>query len=457
MRSIAIALLFSLLAPSAHAHAADEAARLRLPITRTVLPNGLTVILEEDHDAPVVSVVVRYKVGFAADPPGRSGFAHLFEHLIGSSTPHVPDVDGTLARAGSFYDNAFTDDDANWYVESVPSNQLDVALWLESDRMAFARVDEAAFDTQVKVLENEFRQRYETRAYACADRWERERLYAEGHPYRRRGSDPRELDAANPEEALVFYRDHYGPSDAALVIVGDFERDAAMASVERYFGSLPSHPVVSREPPATTPLKGEAHVDIVADVERAEVEIAWLVPPVFQPGLADLSVLADVLAGTDESRLTRHLVRELQIADEVSVDLWEQRYASRFTIRVIVRPGHTVDEVVAAVDRELAPLRKGPLADDEVARARAPKLFRMVSPLGSSLARASMLAEYWDLGADPGLLHEEYRRLRAVTPESLRVAASTWLPPARRVVTRITPQKGAPLCGGLARPEGGAR
>ena len=281
----------------------------------------------------------------------------------------------------------------------------------------------------------------------------REHLYPVGHPYRRFGADPTELATAHADEALAFYHSHYAPNDAALVVVGDFRSASAMASIEKYFGPLPARTLAPLAPPAPVALVREDRVDLVADVERARVDLVWPTPAVFQPAMTDLELAAQILGGTDEARLTRRLVRELQLAEQVYVGPNERRDGSEFKITVVVRPGHGADEVIRAIDEELAKLRDEPVPGDELARARAPYVRGFVAPLESSMNRAELIAGMWDFTGDPGFLPKLYEQLQAVTPESLRAAVNTFLPAQRRLVLRVEPKKGAPVC---AMPVGAA-
>jgi predicted Zn-dependent peptidase len=428
---------------------ADPSARLDLPLVVHKLPNGLTVVLEEDHHVPLVSVLTRYDTGFAADPAGRGGMAHLFEHLLALRTQHAPQVFAMLQAAGSSDNNAWTDFDSNGYYETVPPTALRFALWLESERMAFGDVGDDAFRTQRSVIENEAKQRYETVPYGYVFARERERLFPESHPYHHFGGDPRELAPAQAGEAAAFYQAHYAPGNAVLVVVGDFRTAEAMSTIDQYFGSLPARPVTPKTAPPPVVLDGEQRLDLSANVGQRLLSVAWPVPGMFQPGSGtdELFLAARVLGGTPQSRLPLRLVQGSSIADQVSAAYIGGQFASELRIEVLLRPGHGADEALGVIDEELARLRKAPMSDAELARIRAPFVLGYLSSLESSLARAQLFAQYWQLTGDPGFLPRDFAQLQAVSPEGLRAAVDTLLPARRRLVTRVEPDKDAPIFG----------
>src|ERR1700726_4197003 len=327
------------------------------------LPNGLVVILSEDHRLPLVSTNIWYHVGPANELPGRTGFAHLFEHMMFEGSKHVPGNAHIrfLEAAGASDLNGTTDFDRTNYFETVPSNQLELALWLESDRMGYLpdKLDQASLTNQQDVVRNERRQSIENSPYGIVEEAMFHQLFPKGHPYYAdvMGSHA-DIQAAKLEDVRNFFKLYYAPNNASLAIVGDFDPAQAKQLVEKYFGPLKRGAPVPKIAAVTPPITSERRAVIHDQVELPRVYMAWLTSSIFKPGDADADLASDILGGGKASRLYKKLVYEKQIALDVSVSQNSLTLGSIFEIVVTARPGHTPEEIEKAVNEEVDALRK---------------------------------------------------------------------------------------------------
>jgi predicted Zn-dependent peptidase len=442
---------------SARAHAADaDAAKITVATRATRLANGLEVVLHEDHRTPIVAVNVWYHVGSKDEAPGRYGFAHLFEHVMFQGSKHVPEdmYFRYLERAGASNVNGSTAEDRTNYFETVPKNRLELALWLESDRMGFLldHVDQQTFAGQREVVKNERRQNYENAPYGMVVQYVDESLFPPSHPYHHLAiGSPEDLDAATLDDVKQFFRTWYVPNDATLVVAGDIDPDATLKLVEQYFGPIPRGVLPEHAKAANVDLAGEKRLEIEAGVELPRVVVAWVTPPFFAPGDGELDLLAHVLTGGKTSRLYKRLVYDDQIAQDVSAFQASEQLASKFEIVATAKPGHTPDELLAAIDQELTRVRDGGIEDGELARARTDFLATHAFALESAGTRADRINEYTHYMGDPSYLAKDVARYEAATPASVRDVARSWLPAGKRVVAVVRPTKGAPLSGRLVR------
>ncbi|HTC82509.1 MAG TPA: pitrilysin family protein, partial [Acidimicrobiia bacterium] len=325
--------------------------RLDLRAEKYRLGNGLEVILRQESRLPVVAVNIWYHVGPANEVAGRTGFAHLFEHMMFEGSGHVEEgeADRLLEGIGTSENASTNFDYTDYIVPDVPANQLELALWLQSDRMGFLldRLDQASLSNQQAVVRNERRENYDDAPYGPADEEVYHRLFPPGHPYHADiiGSHA-DIQAARLDDVRDFFRHYYVPNNASLAIVGDIDVTRTRALIEKYFGTIPRGPDVPR--PVVTP------------------------PPIFQPGDYDANVTSRLLDGTRASRLTRRLEHDLQIAQSVTADVESMSDASVFTITATAKPGHTLPELERAIDAELADLaRHGPTPAEVEAAATA--------------------------------------------------------------------------------------
>jgi zinc protease len=414
----------------------------RIKFEKYTLPNGLVVILSEDHRLPLVSTNIWYHVGPANELPGRTGFAHLFEHMMFEGSKHVPGNGHIrfLEAAGASDLNGTTDFDRTNYFETLPSNQLELALWLESDRMGYLpdRLDQASLTNQQDVVRNERRQSIENSPYGIVEEAVFHKLFPQGHPYYAdvMGSHA-DIQAAKIEDVRNFFKLYYAPNNASLAIVGDFDPANAKQLVEKYFGPLKRGAPVPKIAAVTPPITAERRAIIHDQVELPRVYEAWLTAPIFKPGdaLADLS--SDILGGGKSSRLYKKLVYEKQIALDVSASQNSLILGSVFEIAVTARPGHKAEEIEKAVDEELAAFRKdGPTAA-ELERAQngiETRTIQGLQRLGGFGGIADRLNEYNHYLGTPDYLEQDLARYRNATVASIREFAQQQLKPTARVV-----------------------
>jgi predicted Zn-dependent peptidase len=439
------------------ARAADpDAAKITLATQTTRLANGLEVVLHEDHRAPIVAVNLWYHVGSKDEAQGRHGFAHLFEHVMFQGSKHVPEDTyfRYLERAGASDVNGSTAEDRTNYHETVPKNRLELALWLESDRMGFLldHVDQQTFAGQRDVVKNERRQNYENAPYGMTWQYVDEALWPADHPYHHLAiGSPEDLDAASLEDVKQFFRTWYVPNNASLVIAGDIDPRQTLELVEKYFGPIPPGKMPERPVPAKVQLPGEVRVEMEAGVELPRVVLAWPTPAYFAPGDSDLDLLAQVMTSGKTSRLYKRLVYDEQIAQDVSAFQQSGQLGSKFVVMATAKPGHTPEELLEAIRQEIQKLQTAPISDDELARARTTFLAHEAFGLEGVGERADRINSFVHYTGDPNYLQKDVARYEAATPRSLGDAARTWLPLDRRVVAVVKSVKGAPLSGRLVR------
>ena len=398
---------------------------LSLPFERYTLSNGMTVILHEDHARPQVVVNVYFSVGSSDEKKGRTGFAHLFEHLMFMGTKDVPNgsFDTLMEQVGGS-NNAFTNYDQTDYYEMGPSNLLETFLWLEADRLAHLpdAMTKAKVDLQRDVVKNERRQSYENRPYGKAELIIDEKLFPAGHPYSHTviGSHA-DLTAASVEDVKAFFRTHYVPANASLVVAGDFKSDEAKKFIEKTLGALPrveAPPVVNRPLVALTkPVRAE----VKDDVQQARVISVWMAPPANTAGTAELEVLAQVLAGGKSSRLTKRLVTELRLAEDVNAYYEDRRGPGLFRITVTAQNGHTAAELEKALDAEVAALCSQPPSTAEVERAQVQLQTHTLQAFEDLNARAVNLNRAQIELGDPGEVERSaLARYEVVDPSGVR-------------------------------------
>src|SRR6266576_766189 len=325
--------------------AAAKPAPLEVPqlkFEKYKLENGLEVILSEDHRLPMVAVNLWYHVGPANELPGRTGFAHLFEHMMFEGSRHVPGSSHFhyLEAAGASDINGTTDFDRTNYFETLPSNQLELALWLESDRMGYlyGKLDSERLTNQRDVVRNERHQSTENTPYGLVEEELYHQLFPKDHPYYADviGSH-RDIDAARIDDVRAFFRQYYTPNNASLTITGDIDPAQAKVWVEKYFGSIPAGPPVPKITATTPPITAEKRAKVTDQVELPRIYMGWITPPIFEPGDAESDLLAQILGGGKSSRLYKKLVYEMQIAQDVQVQNSNLRLGSVLELQEIGR------------------------------------------------------------------------------------------------------------------------
>jgi zinc protease len=432
----ALALALTLAATSAGAQDVPE-----IPSTRYVLKNGLTLVVHEDHKAPIVAVNVWYHVGSKNEKTGRTGFAHLFEHLMFQPSEHLKgDVLKTLEALGATDLNGTTDQDRTNYFENVPVSALDTALFIESDRMGHlvGAIDQKKLDLQRGVVQNEKRQG-ENEPYGMVDEVMQPVLYPKGHPYSWTviGSMT-DLNAASLDDVKEWFKTWYGPSNATLVVAGDVKPEDVKVRVEKFFGHIPPGPPVERPVAWVAKRSGEQRLELQDRVPQARLYLVWNTP---QWGTQDDTLLAlgaQVLSSGKSSRLFKRLVYDEQLATDVMAMQGTSELGSNFVITATVRPGGDAAKVEAAIKEEVARLTaKGPTAD-ELARARTARLasfIRGVERIGGFGGKSDVLAQGQVYGGDPASYKKTTGWTRTATPAQVQDAARRWLGDGIAVLT----------------------
>ncbi|MDT7808564.1 MAG: zinc protease [Acidobacteriota bacterium] len=401
----------------------------RIPIEQYTLTNGLRVVLSEDHSVPVVSVAVYYDVGSRNEREGRTGFAHLFEHMMFQGSENVP-------KAGHFQYifnnggtmNGTTSSERTNYFETLPSSQLPLALWLESDRMRSLKVTQENLDNQRDAVKEEKRLSYDNRPYSNAFLRLNELVYRNPRNAHSTIGSMEDLDAATVEDVRAFFRVYYAPNNAVLTVAGDFDSQEARVLVEKYFASIPSQappPPVDVSEPEEVAVRGELYRDPFAQLPA--IMLGWKVPARRTPDFYALSLGTDLLLDGDSSRLYQRLVKDEESVVGIQGGLGERRGPSTLYVFAIPKPGHSTEEIRATIQEEVERLgREGPTTD-EMEKLRNTLINDAVRSRQSTLFRAQRLAEYALYDGDPGLLNTELERYLAVTPEQIRNAVSKYL------------------------------
>jgi zinc protease len=414
----------------------------RLEFEKYSLANGLEVILSEDHRLPLVAVDVWYHVGPANEAAGRTGFAHLFEHMMFQGSKHVPG-DGhfrLLEAAGGSNLNGTTNFDRTNYFETLPANELELGLWLESDRLGYLldTVDELKLANQQDVVRNERRQSVENAPYGLVQEALFHQLFPPGHPYYASviGSHA-DIQAARLDDVKTFFRQYYAPNNASLAVVGDIDKARTKQLIEKYFGTLKRGPDVPKVAVQTPPITAERRAVVKDNVQLPRVYMAWITPPFFKPGDSEADIAATILGGGKSSRLYKKLVYEKQIAQDVNTFQYSLALGSTFQIVATARPGRTAEELEAAINQELEAFRQtGPEAR-EVERARntfETQLLHGLEVLGGFGGVADTLNMFNHYLGDPGYLPKYLEDHRRVTPAEVRTFAQSYLSTASRVV-----------------------
>jgi len=451
-RTAALALLVALapLAPRAAPPPAPAAVvSPSLPFETFRLANGLTVVVHEDRSNPIVGVHVQYDVGSKDERPGRTGFAHLFEHLMFQGSLHLPK--GTADRlvdAAGGESNGSTSQDTTQYWEQVPSNALEQMLYVESDRMGFLlpTLVQEKLDNQRDVVRNERRQSYEMRPYGLAFEKLLASLWDPEFPYHWLAIGSHEdLQKATLEDVKDFFTRFYGPENAVLVVAGDVDAARTRALVEKWFGGIPGKPPPVHQKPEPVPLESERRITMEDRVQLPRLYVAWQTPRLFAPGDAALDLLGQILSDGKSARLVKRLVMEERIAQDVSAGQMSQALASSFLVVATPKPGVGLERLEKEIDEELARLAATPPSEAELARAKnkieAGAIFGL-EPVGGFGGRAATLAGYTLRTGDPGYLGEDLARYRRATTEDVSEAARRYLRKDARVVLTVTPRAG---------------
>jgi zinc protease len=444
-RPILLVVLVLLIVPlGAQSPPATAPVTLEVPYRLFTLSNGLTVILHQDHTVPVVAVDLWYHVGSANEHRGRTGLAHLFEHLMfeGSKNVKEGDFDNLLEAAGGNNNGSTTDDRTN-YTINVPSNALELALYLESDRMAYLldAMSPERVNGQRDVVKNERRQRYENQPYGMADVELDQLLWPANHPY----NWPTigymdDLTAASYQDVVAFFKTYYVPGNATLVLAGDLDLDRTQALVQKWFAEVPKGAAVEPVAPPAAVLTAVKKKTITDQVRLPRLYLAWITPRLLAPGDSALDVLGSVLAGGKNSRLYKRLVYDTQMAQDVSARQQSGALASEFVITATARPGKSIADIQKVIDEEIDRLRREAPQGREVQRAVnqiEASFYRAMEPVA---AKADQLNAYYAAGGGPDYFAEDLARYTSLSPSDVQAAAIGWLPGDRRVELIVEPE-----------------
>ncbi len=436
MKRLAAALLLASSVPL------SAQSTINIPYETLTLPNGLTVVLSIDRTTPTVAVNLWYHVGSKNEVPGRTGFAHLFEHVMFTGSGHVPyGLHDRLTEGAGGMNNGSTSNDITTYFETVPANYLETMLWMESDRMGFLldSLDLAKLNAQRDIVKNERRQRVDNQPYGRVSEILSKATYPASHPY----SWPvigsmEDLSAASEEDVKNFFRLYYAPNNAYLTIVGDFDAAQARAWVTRYFGDIPRGAPIKRPAVAPVTLSSAQRLVLEDRVQVPRLYIQWPTVGDKNDDRFALSVLGAILSGPRTARLTKALVYDEQAAASVSAGQSTSEDVGEFVVTITPRPGHSLTDLETAADAVIDRLkREGPTAE-EVQKATAGEELAFVRGLESNLGKAFQLANGAVIHGDPGHFRAEYQKTLAVTPADVQRVANKYLT-AGRIVLSVVP------------------
>jgi zinc protease len=426
---------------------ATRARNLVVPYTQFTLPNGLHVILHQDRTIPVAAVNLWYHVGSGREKPGRTGFAHLFEHVMFEGSAHVAEgeFDAWLEAAGGT-NNGSTSTDRTNYVIDVPRHALELALFLESDRMGhlLPTLTQSKLDGQRDVVKNEKRQRVDNQPYGQAFVELPAMMYPPGHPY----SWPtigsmEDLTAASLNDVVEFFKTYYVPNNASLVVAGDIEFEPTRRLIEKWFGDIPGGAPGPPLAPAPARLEAVTRKTITDRVKLPRLYLAWHTPAFYAPGDAAMDVVASLLADGKNSRLYRRLVYELQIAQDVSAFQQSQALGSLFQIVATARPGQTLEKILAVIDEEIERLKQAPPDERELTRALnqiEAGFYRRMERVGSFGGKADQLNGYYVATGMPDYFEEDLARYRAISAADIQAAVTRFLPKNARGELSVVPE-----------------
>ncbi len=430
----------------------------KIGFEKYTLPNGLEVILHEDHSTPIVTVNTWYKVGSGDEKPGRTGFAHLFEHIMfmGSQNVGVGVFDKELEAAGGDNNGSTTEDRTNYY-ENIPSNALPLALWLDADRMGFLlpTMDLAKLDLQRDVVKNERRQSVDNVPYGRADEVILAALYPKTHPYSWSviGSMT-DLSAASLDDVKSFFRTYYAPNNATLTIAGDFDPAKTKALVRQYFGDIPRGPALPARPTvAPIVLARDTFIVLEDRVQLPRAFYTWPTVKLFDKDDAALDVLAAVLASDKNSRLYKKLIYEMQVAQSVRASQQSARLASKFEIDVTPKPGQSLMDIDKVVQAEIQRLTSEGITERELARVKNSYKASFINRLASVQGKADILNSYNYMAGTPDYVQQDALRYDRVTRADVQRVARQYLGKPKVVLT-VVPEGKTEM---MLKANGGAR
>jgi zinc protease len=418
----------------------------KVQFTDTRLKNGLRVLISEDHTAPVFSIGIVYNVGSRNERKGRTGFAHLFEHMMFKGSQNVGSGEHfTLVYNNGGDMNGGTSQDSTMYYEMLPANQLDLALFLEADRMRALDISKTNLDNQIGTVSEERKQGVDNQPYGRTFELVPELAYTNfAYKHSVIGSLD-DLRAATVDDVAAFFRTYYAPNNAALAIVGDVKTADCLAKVRQYFESIPQQappPAVDMTEPAQTAEKRQTIDDPLAKLTR--LDIAYHIPQGLTADNDALSMLGSVLSSGRSSRLYDAIVREKQLSQSVSANAGQNRGPSLFRISGMVMPGKSVADLEKAIYEQIEKVKAGPVDAWEIEKTRNAALRSFVGTMTSSLSRAISLSQYAVFYNEPGLINTRYQRLSSITAADVQRVAKQYLTAENRTVVVTNPKAAAP-------------
>ncbi len=428
-RVLTLAVCLILAAPAVLA----QEAKIDIPYSKFVLDNGLTLLVHEDHKAPIVAVNIWYHVGSKNEKKGKTGFAHLFEHLMFNGSEHFNnDYFKVLEKLGATDMNGTTNNDRTNFFQNVPTSALDTVLWMESDRMGFllGAVDQARLDEQRGVVQNEKRQG-ENEPYGLVYNTITENTYPAGHPYSWTVIGSMEdLNAASLDDVREWFKSYYGPSNATIAIAGDIDPETAKAKVEKYFGAIPPGPPVQRQDVWIAKMTGTHRARMQDRVPQARIYKVWNIPQMYARDATYLDLVSDVLGSGKTSRLYKRLVYDDQIATDASAYIDLNEISGQFYIEATARPGGDLGAVEKAIDEELAKfLANGPTPEElKRVQTRSYATFvRGIERIGGFGGKSDVLARGQVFAGDPEAYKKQRETIDTATTAELKEAAVRWL------------------------------
>ena len=421
----------------------------KIQFTDVRLKNGLRVIISEDHSAPVFAIAVNYNVGSRDERKGRTGFAHLFEHMMFKGSENVGAGEHPyliFSNGGTM--NGTTNKDRTLYYSVLPANQLDLGLFLEADRMKSLDITKENLDNQRHAVQEERRLRVDNQPYGKVFEVLEELAY-ENFAYEHSviGSMA-DLSAANVDDVASFFKTYYAPNNAVMSIVGDVDTKATLAKIEKYFGAIskqPAPPKVNMEEP---PQKEERRSTLEDPLARlARIDMAYKIPPAGTPDEDALNVLSTILSGGRSSRFTENIVRQKQLATGVFGGPDGSQGPGLFSVVGTVAPGKSVADLEAAIEEEIEKVKTGPIADWEIEKARTAALSGFVNSMGSTLQRAITIGQYALFHDKPDMINTRAETIAKISAADVQRVAKTYLVKTGRTVVISVPKAAAPKGG----------
>jgi zinc protease len=415
---------------------------IEIPIQQFKLDNGLRVVLSEDHSAPTVAVSVTYNVGSRDERRGRTGFAHLFEHMMYQGSENVGKGEHfILVENNGGEMNGTTNEDRTNYFQAFPANQLDLGLYLEADRMRSLAINQANLDNQRNAVQEERRLGVDNRAYGKTSEVITETAYDNFANQHSVIGSMEDLNAAQVKDVADFFKMYYAPNNAVLALVGDFKPDEALAKIKKYFAAIPAQPPPPKPDVEEKPQKGERRKTIEDPFAQAtRVDIVYRIPPGNTDDWYALNVLSNALGAGQSSRLYQTLVKDKELAIAVFAAPRDRRGPGLFNVVAIVRPGKDPKEAETAIYAEIEKLKSAPVADWELEKVRLAQRRQTVQQFQSTLIRAVLLGQITVFYDDPNLINTRLPRVQAVTRQDVQRVASAYLTEANRTVVTTVPK-----------------